>query len=273
MRTTLLPGLMEVAIRNLSRGINNFSIFEIGNVFQNHKNFKSIPKIGVGFPPKKLTLKEIDSSLALENLHLSLIAVGQAIESGWWGEGHDHSASSVGQILKSLFDQLAIEISFQGTGANPWHPGRSTKLLAAGEIVGEFGQLHPTVVNNFGLNKDVFGFEISLAKIIGLAARDRKYSAIGKMPFAIEDLALVVNQEQNALEIQDAIKRAGGNLMESVNLFDTFTGQQIGEGKKSLTFRLLLRADDRTLTSEDLGQVRERILRRVSEDFGAQVRT
>ena len=93
------------------------------------------------------------------------------------------------------------------------------------------------------------------------------------MPFAIEDLALVVNQEQNALEIQDAIKRAGGNLMESVNLFDTFTGQQIGEGKKSLTFRLLLRADDRTLTSEDLGQVRERILRRVSEDFGARVRT
>lgn len=273
LRTTLLPGLIEVAIRNLSRGINNFSIFEIGNVFQNHKNFKSIPKIGTGFPPKKLTLKEIDSSLALENLHLSLIAVGQSIESGWWGEGHDHSASSVGQILKSLFDQLAIEISFQGTGANPWHPGRSTKLLAAGEVIGEFGQLHPTVVNNFGLSKDVFGFEISLAKIIDLSARDRKYSAIGKMPFAIEDLALVVNQEQNALEIQDAIKRAGGNLMESVNLFDTFTGQQIGEGKKSLTFRLLLRADDRTLTSDDLGQVRERILRRVREDFGARVRT
>lgn len=272
LRTTLLPGLIEVVMRNLSRGADNFSIFEIGKVFQNHKNFKTIPKIGIGNPPGKMILRELDSSLAVEGLNLSLIAVGQSVESGWWGEGHEYSASNIGQILKLLFEQLAIDIAFGGSALGPWHPGRSAKLLTAGEKVGEFGQLHPNVMSNFGLNRNLFGFEISLDKILALGTKDRKFVPIGKMPYAIEDLALVVNQEQNALEIQDAIKRAGGNLMESVNLFDTFTGQQIGDGKKSLTFRMMLRADDRTLTSDDLSQVRKRVLHRVSEDFGAQVR-
>lgn len=272
LRTFLIPGLLEVVSRNLSRGSVSFLIFEIGEVFFDHKDSKTINKIGVGFPPKNRTLKEMDSALPIEKTQIALLAVGEAVNTGWWGDGLPQSAGSIGQIVKTIFDQLAIDIVLKDKTAYPWHPGRSVEIHAGEQFLGHFGQLHPSVVSRYGINQEVFGFEMSLVKIFELSSQDRRYKSIRKMPHAVEDLALVVDEEQNAKEIQDAIKRAGGGVMESVNLFDTFTGPQIGVGKKSLTFRMLLRAEDRTLTSEDLAVVRERVLRRVRDDFGAQVR-
>lgn len=272
LRTFLLPGLLEVAARNISRGIDSFAIFEMGQVFFSQKPAKSIPLIGVGFPPKIRTLKDIDSALPLEKTNLALVSIGEVIQTGWWGEGYPYSAGSVGQIVKSLFDQLAIEFAFKEKTATPWHPGRSLEIQASGKSIGHFGQLHPSVIAKFGIDQDVYGFELSVDKLAEVATHDRQYKNIGKMPYAIEDLALVVPEKQSAKDLQDAIKRAAGNVMESVNLFDTFTGPQIGEGKKSLTFRMFLRAEDRTLTSEDLAAIRARVLRRVRDDFGAKVR-
>ena len=273
LRTFMLPGLVEVLARNLSRGLDDVAVFEIGKVFYRHKSYKNVPKIGVGFPPKKLTLKEIDLALPVEKTNIALLAFGDVVNNGWWGAGLKHSASSIGQIIRTLANQLAIEIEFEKNSTSPWHPGRSALVKANGIVLGAFGQLHPNVVSSYGFNKDLFGFELFGDLVIQAASEDRKFKNFGKMPYAVEDLALVVQSEQSAFAIQDAIKRAGGSHIESVNLFDIFTGTQIGEGKKSLTFRLVLRSEERTLTAEDLSTIRDRILRRVREDFGAQVRS
>lgn len=273
LRSFLIPGLLEVSARNIARGYESHALFELGNVFFHHKDFKNISKIGVGFPPKKLTQKEIDLALPIEKTNLALIAIGQASDSGWWGEGYKHSSGSVGQMVYKLFNQLGISIQFDDPLIEMWHPGRSQSIKSGDQIIGHFGQLHPQVAANFGLNQEVFGFEINLDAVYPFTREDRRFKNFGKMPYAIEDLALVVAIDQEAGVVQDAIMRSGGQMLESVNLFDVFTGNQVGEGKKSLTFRLLMRADDRTLTSEDLAKIRERILRRVNEDFGARVRS
>ncbi len=273
LRSFLVPGLMQTAQRNVSRGNFDFSIFEIGQVFRAHKKPRSMPQVGLGFAPKKTILKEIDNALPIAHNQVALIGIGEAVKSAWWGNGVKHSWVTITQQLANLMGQLGISYELNQKAPAPWHPVRSAEILINGEVVGHVGELHPKVCENYLLSQVVTAMEINIEMIYAACKASRKFKEMGKMPFALEDIALVVSESISALKVQDALKRSGGSVVESVNLFDVYTGSQLESGKKSLAFRILLRADDKTLTAEDLKTVRERMIRRVRDDFQASIRS
>lgn len=273
LRTFLIPGLLATTQRNISRGNIDFSIFEQGAVFNQRKKITKIASIGIGFPPKKVVQREIDISLPNQKSHLAMLACGNFVSKNWAQHQVDHSWITVTEAINILLNQLGTAFELRNTSSAPWHPGRAAEIWVGDVSIGVVGQIHPKVCEMYGITSELCGFEIDLDLLISQLSDTRKFKEIGKMPYAVEDLALVVDATVSSLKIQDAIKRAGGPAVETVNLFDVFAGSQLGEGKKSLAFRLKYRADDRTLSSEDLTQIRERVVRRLKDDFGAVVRT
>jgi phenylalanyl-tRNA synthetase beta chain len=273
LRTFLIPGLLATTQRNVSRGNIDFTLFEQGKIFNQRKKLTKIAPIGVGFPPKKVIQREIDISLPDQSSHLAMLALGNFVSKNWTQHQVEHSWITVTEAVSILLNQLGAAFELKNINTAPWHPGRAAAILVNETSIGVVGQIHPRVSEKYGISSEVFGFEIDLDLLIMQLPQTRKYIEIGKMPYAVEDLALVVNADVNALRIQDAIKRAAGPAIETVNLFDVFAGSQLGEGKKSLAFRMMFRAEDRTLSSGDLAQIRERIVRRLKDDFGAVVRS
>lgn len=273
LRSFLLPGLMHTAQRNLSRGNFDFSIFEIGQVFIAHKKPRQLPDIGIGFAPKKIIQREIDSALPVSRNQVAVLNIGEAVKSSWWGSGVNHSWITVTQQLSNLMNQLGINFELRKIVHAPWHPARAAEIVVNGEVVGHLGELHPKTCQQYLLPDQVSAMELNIDLIYTAANSVRKYQEIGKMPYALEDIALVVDENLSAFKIQDSLQRAGGSVVESVNLFDVYSGAQLQPGKKSLAFRILLRAQDKTLTAEDLKLIRERMIRRVSDDYQAVIRS
>jgi phenylalanyl-tRNA synthetase beta chain len=272
LRNSLIIGLLQTGQRNLSRGNNNFSIYEIGQCFSGHKKVKIIPQIGVGSPPKNLIQKEIDASLPKQSLKMAFLGIGEAINAGWWGPGYPHSWITVTQQLHNFLSQIDISYELKSNSSAPWHPVRSAEIHVNGIKIGQVGELHPKVCANYLIQGTVTAIELDLDLVIELKNDRKVYDEIGKMPYATEDLAIVVDESISALKIQDALMRAAGAVAQSVNLFDVFASEQIGQGKKSLAFRIVLRAEDRTLTPDDLKTIRERMIDRLKQDFKASIR-
>jgi phenylalanyl-tRNA synthetase beta chain len=273
LRSFLLPGLMQTAQRNLSRGNFDFSIFEIGQVFIAHKKQRKLPEIGIGFAPKKIIQREIDSALPLSRNHIAVLNIGESVKSSWWGSGVNHSWITITQQLTNLMNQLGINFEIRKIAHAPWHPARAAEIVINGEVVGHVGELHPKTCQQYLLPDQVSAMEINMDLIHASSTGARKYQEIGKMPYALEDIAFLVDETVSAFKVQDSLKRAGGSVVESVNLFDVYTGEQLTKGKKSLAFRILLRAQDKTLTAEDLKLIRDRMIRRVSDDYQAVIRS
>ena len=139
----------------------------------------------------------------------------------------------------------------------PWHPGRCARLSADGRTVGHAGELHPDVVAAYGLPARSSAAELDLSVLLELASPVAPAPRVSTFPVAKEDVALVVDERVSAESLRRALGVGGGDLLESVRLFDMYSGPQVPEGKKSLAFSLRLRASDRTLTDEDIAAVRE----------------
>lgn len=272
LRNSLIAGLLQTGQRNLSRGNNHFSIFEIGQCFLGQKKSKFIPQIAVGSPPKNLIQKEIDAALPKQTLKLGLLGIGEVINTGWWGQGYPHSWITVTQQLEIFMTQLDIAYELKNNASTPWHPVRSSEIYVDGIKVGQVGELHPKVCANYSISTTVTAIELDLDLALDLKTERKIYREIGKMPYATEDLAIVVDDSVSALKIQDALMRAAGAVAQSVNLFDVFASEQIGQGKKSLAFRIVFRAEDKTLTPEELRSIRERMIDRLKQDFKASIR-
>jgi phenylalanyl-tRNA synthetase beta chain len=202
-----------------------------------------------------------------------VLNIGEAVKSSWWGSGVNHSWITVTQQLSNLMNQLGISFELRKIVHAPWHPARAAEIVVNGEVVGHLGELHPKTCQQYLLPDQVSAMELNIDLIYTAANSVRKYQEIGKMPYALEDIALVVDENLSAFKIQDSLQRAGGSVVESVNLFDVYSGAQLQPGKKSLAFRILLRAQDKTLTAEDLKLIRERMIRRVSDDYQAVIRS
>lgn len=272
LRISLLPGLLDTLQRNISRGNENVSIFEIGQVFINKKNISQLPMFGSGFAPNRNVQREIDAALPIQKTSVGAVFTAEHSRSGWWGSGLKHSIHSTVEIVVNLFNQIGFRVRVENKKLDWFHPGRSGQIFVEDNIIGYIGQIHPKIANGYGVKEAIYAFEFDLSLLLNEAKVSRKYQEIGVMPFALEDLALVVDSSVSAYQLQDAIVRAGAPVLESVNLFDIYQAAPFGPTKKSLTYRLRFRAEDKTLTSEDLGQIRERILRRVKNDFGAALR-
>jgi phenylalanyl-tRNA synthetase beta chain len=181
--------------------------------------------------------------------------------------------------LKGVLETLCHHLNLSGVGyapvddRAPFHPGRAAALRVQGREVGVFGEVHPVVRGRFDLPEQrVCLAEIDLEALLTAAQPERQFRPISRMPALKMDLALVVDNDAEADALEAAIRRAGGDLLVDVVLFDVYRGAQVGAGKKSLAYSLTFQAPDRTLTSEQATKQRDRIVAALEREFGAQIR-
>jgi phenylalanyl-tRNA synthetase beta chain len=281
LRAALLPGLLRVLNRNIGRGFADVALFETGLVFQERPGGPQVaPILPVDRAPTEAEQVVLQAALPSQPLHLGVVLAGNREQPGWWGPGR---VACFEDAIEAARDVLGVsEVPFEVRAAQhePWHPGRCAALyLESGQLAGYAGELHPRVVQAFGLPPRTCAAELDLSLIETVAAARGPVQArpVSGYPVATQDVALVVPAEVPAADVEAALVAGvtaarDGGLLEDVRLFDVYTGEQAGEGSKSLAYTLRFRAPDRTLTAEEVAVARDAAVAEAGRRTGAVLR-
>lgn len=272
MTTTLLPGLLRTAARNVGQGMTSVAIFEAATVTLPRATGPA-PILAVDRRPTDAELDELVKALPDQPLHLGLVATGDAVPAGWWGEGRVTDWADAVDAVRGVADSLGLELAARPTSLAPWHPGRCAELLLGDVVVGHAGELHPRVCAALGLPARSVAAEVNLEPLLEHAVHLRPAPVFSTFPLAKEDVALVVEDAVPAAAVEAALREGAGPLLESIRLFDVYQGDQVGEGRKSLAFALRFRAPDRTLTEEETAAARGAAVALAAERTGAVQRS
>jgi len=268
MATTLLPGVLRAAARNVGHGTTDVAVFETGTVTL-PRHAGPAPILPVDRRPTDEEFAALDAALPAQPLHLALVATGDAVTGGWWGEGRTVSWADAVDAVRAVADALGLEVTASAVELAPWHPGRCAELSVGGDVVGHAGEVHPTVCHAFGLPKRTVAAEVDLDVLIERAVHLRKAPSFSSYPVAKEDVALVVDASVPAAAVEAALREGAGELLESIRLFDVYIGDQVGAGKKSLAYALRFRAPDRTLKEGEAAAARDAAVALAAERTGA----
>ena len=241
MRTTLIPDMLRVLATNMSRGTDRALLYEFGTVFD--------------------AAAPTEEGLIAERPYLCL---------GCYGD--QESFYTLRDAVLTLLAQEGVPYGITAQAENYLHPGRSAIITSGQETIARVGEVHPDTLETFGLDGRAYLAEIDLEKLYQHARPMDKVRDLPRMPAVSRDIALVLNKEQELLPVMNAISRAGGALLEDVQLFDVYRGAQAGEGKKSAAFALTFRAADRTLEEQEIATLMDKVQRSVKAQFGAEVR-
>jgi phenylalanyl-tRNA synthetase beta chain len=285
MRTTLVPGLLRVLNRNLGRGFADVALFETGLVFLNRPGGPGIAPIPpVDRAPTPDERAELEAALPDQPLHLAVVLAGQREQPGWWGPGRAAVFEDAIEAARGVLGVSRVPFTVRSAQHEPWHPGRCAALYvsddAGGEVLaGYAGELHPRVVQAFGLPPRTCTAELDLSVVETVAAARGPVQAppVSGYPVATQDVALIVPDAVPAADVQAALAAgvaAAGDapLLEEIRLFDVYTGEQAGEGSKSLAYTLRFRAPDRTLTAEEVTGARDAAVAEAALRTGAVLR-
>jgi phenylalanyl-tRNA synthetase beta chain len=269
MRVHLLPGLIEVAARNISRGAKDFAIFEMGSIFRSSQ--KLIPAISpeLGKRPDQSLIDAITASVPPQAYHVAGLLVGKNEASDWQGAARAYTWQDAIAYAQDILQLCNLEWSIKRSDFAPWHPGRCAELIVDGKAVAHAGELHPRIVAAYGLPERSVAFAVGLSAL-PLSELVRPYS-VGTMPAALQDVALIVDSSVAAGDVAAALRDGAGELLESISLFDRY--DKIGDGKISLAFSLVFRAGDRTLTGAEITAARESAVAEAQKRTGASLRT
>ena len=268
MRTTLLPGLFAAAARNTSRSIDDLAIFECGSAFlANDKG--AAPQPDVARRPSDDEIAQVTGSLPDQPRLLAGVLTGNWVPAGWQGPAIKADWRHAVLLAEEAAHAVGLQLTRRAAQRTPWHPGRCAELLIGDQVIGYAGELHPSVVQAFGLPERACAVEFDLDKLIAAAPRGGEVSAISPYPLLKEDVALIVTADIPAAQVRDALVDGAGELLETIRLFDIYTGPQAGEGKKSLAFALGFRAPDRTLTEAEAAAARDAAVAMAAERCGA----
>ena len=258
LRTSLLPGLFGAVARNRSRGQEDLALFETGSVFLANQPLVPAPRPGVSRRPSVAELAGLDAAIGRQPRHLGAVLTGQWRPAGWTGAGEAAGWEQAIGLVETAARAVGLLLQRRAAEQAPWHPGRCAEFVtASGESVGFAGELHPQVCDAFGLPRRTAVAEIDLDAVISAAPDRGSIPPISGFPVAKEDVALIVDAGVAAAELEEALRAGAGPLLESITLFDLYSGPQIGEGKKSLAFALRFRAPDRTLTDAEAAAARD----------------
>jgi phenylalanyl-tRNA synthetase beta chain len=271
MTTTLLPGLLHTVARNVSRGAGDLALFEAATVTLPHAGVPA-PILPVDRRPTEKEWEDLLRAVPEQPLHLAFALCGERDRSGWWGPGRAASWSDVIETARVVASSLGLELTVRAADLAPWHPGRCAELLVGDLPVGHAGELHPRVCRAFGVPARTAVAELDLDALLTRAVTVPAAPDFSTYPVAKEDVALVVAEDLPAAELAATLREGAGPLCESVRLFDVYTGQQVGEGHKSLAFALRFRAPDRTLTEKETAAAREAAVALAVQRHGAQQR-
>ncbi|MGP7961414.1 phenylalanine--tRNA ligase subunit beta [Sanguibacter sp. A247] len=275
MRTNVLTTLLGTVRRNVSRGLGDLAISEIGLVTRPRQGAPAAPQLPGGRRPSSEDLAALAAAVPDQPRHVAGVLVGARERAGWWGAGRAASWEDALEAARLVGRTVGVELSAEHDAETmPWHPGRCARLTApSGEVVGWAGELHPQVLERLDLPARASAFELDLDAIVA-ASEAGPVQAVPVSPFppAKEDFAFVVDVAVPAGTVRDVVARAAGDLAEEVRVFDVFTGEQVGEGKKSVAVAVRLRAASSTLTAEQIAEVRGRVVKRAAKELDAQLR-
>ncbi len=270
MTTTLMVGLLKAAALNVGRGHADVAIVETGRVFVPPANASDAPIYGVDGRPSDGELAALEDALPAQPWHIGWVLTGHRELPGWYGAGRSVAWSDAVDIVRSLATAFHVDIEVTAADVRPWHPGRTASIEVAGETIGHAGELHPRVCRAWGLPERTVAAEIDVDALVAAAPDLGPRPEFSSFPVAKEDLAFIVEDSVSAAALHDIVA-AASDLIESVRLFDVYTGDQVPVGHKSLALALRFRAPDRTLTEEDIRGAREAAIAAAS-GLGATLR-
>jgi phenylalanyl-tRNA synthetase beta chain len=205
--------------------------------------------------------------------HLAVALTGDITPAGWWGEGRPATwadAVEAARVALAAAGMTPQRVTVQAAEQAPWHPGRCAAIAVDGQVVGYAGELHPAVLSALDLPKRTCAMELDLDAV---PARPVTMAApISTFPPALIDVALVVEASVPAATVEAALVAGAGSLLEAVRLFDVYESAQLGEGLKSLAYKLTFRAPDRTLTVEEAVAARDAAVAEAASRTGAVLR-
>lgn len=249
LRTRLLPGLARAVALNQARGVAQVAIFEAGTVFG------------------------LDGDQVIERQHVAFVLAGEAIE-GWHADARPFDAFDATGVLSASMAELGVRSWKLGAAAgHPFHPGRSSIVLAGETPVGVVGEVHPRASRQLEISGRLAACELDLDVLMTVASGTVAVRDVSRFPPVRRDLAFIVAGDVAAADMQAAIEEAAGDLLGRCLLFDVFRGAPLAPGTKSLAFAVDIRAADRTLTREESEPVVVAIVERVGRDFGAELRS
>ena len=240
MRTTILPSMLEIIARNHSYRNKSARLYELGKIY--------LPR---------------EDGLADEPKYLSL---------GAYGDGVDFF-SFKGSIETLLHELRITDVKYVAcTDNDSYHPGRCAKVYAGETYLGVFGQIHPLVAANYGMDTEVYTAELSFDAMYEKRGDIPVYQPLPKFPAVTRDIAVVCDEAVTVGALEESIRRGAKGLLKDVSLFDIYRGPGVAIGKKSVAFNLVLRADDRSLTGEEADEDVQSILAALKADHNAVLR-
>ncbi|MFG2499026.1 phenylalanine--tRNA ligase subunit beta [Streptomyces sp. NPDC048441] len=276
LRTTLLPGLLGALRRNEGRGSHDLALFETGLVFKPREEARIAVRLPVDRRPTDEEIASLTEALPVQPRHAAVVLAGAREQAGWWGKGRPAEWADAVQAARTLAAESGTELLVRQGQYGPWHPGRCAELAVvidgAEQVIGHAGELHPRVVKALGLPARTCAMELDLDRLEDASAGVPRGPKISTFPVATQDVALVVDGGVPAADVEKALREGAGELLESLRLFDVFTGEQIGADKKSLAYALRFRAADRTLTVDEASAARDAAVALATERTGAVLR-
>ncbi|TAG91791.1 MAG: phenylalanine--tRNA ligase subunit beta [Oscillatoriales cyanobacterium] len=272
LRTEMLSGLIDAFGYNLEQGNGALNGFEVGRIFWKEDGGQDAHPTINGGQDARPTMKEADA--------VAGIIGGDPTVWKWQQSGRDRPLTwfEAKGILESVFQQLGLAVEYASDSSNSrLHPGRTAALSLNGKHLGIFGQLHPQLQQEKDLPEQVYVFQLDLAVLLaelGLTQNStRKFAAYSSFPASDRDIAFFAPIEVAVAQMQSAMKQAGGSLLDSVELFDEYRGDNVPAGQRSLAFRLVYRSGDRTLSETDVEPAQQKVRDVLVEKFGVSLRS
>jgi len=269
MRVHLVPGLIEVAQRNISRGAKDFAIFEMGSIFRSAQKLVPFISPDLSKRPAQKVIDEIYASVPPQAYHVAGLLVGKVENEDWQGKARAYNWQDAIAFAQDILQLCNLEWTVKRSDFAPWHPGRCAEMIVDGKAVAHAGELHPRIVAKYGLPERSVAFAVGLSALPGSSLV--RPTTVGTMPAALQDVALIVNSGVTAAQVESALREGAGELLESITLFDRY--DKLGDGKISLAFSLVFRAPDRTLTGAEVTEMREAAVAAAVKATGAVLRT
>jgi phenylalanyl-tRNA synthetase beta chain len=277
LRTTLLPGLLKALARNVGRGHTDVSVFECQRVFLPDPDAPAAaPRPPVDRRPTDDELAALDAALPRQPWRIAAAAAGAWELPGWWGPGRPATWSDAIESARAVCEVVDAPVSVRRAEHEPWHPGRCAQILLdapQGPLpIGYAGELHPRVCQAYGVPARTIALELDLDVLLPYTEQLEQSPPLRTFPVATQDVALVADAAVPAAEVEAALRAGAGDLLESVRLFDVYTGDQVGAGRRSLAYALRFRAADRTLTAEEASAARDAAVAEATRATGAVLR-
>ncbi|MEB7505884.1 phenylalanine--tRNA ligase subunit beta [Arthrobacter koreensis] len=270
LRTSVLPGLFDVAKRNLSRGFRDLALFESALVFLpgEQNGTESIPPLGI--KPSEEVLDGLYNGIPDQPLHIGVLFTGHESPAGAGHTPRTWDWADAVDTARLMGDVLGVELVISQGEHQAFHPGRTAKIsLRSGETVGYAGELHPKLLAARDMPARTVALELNADALFDAAPDVIVAKEISTFPATTQDVALIVASEIPAEAVLETLREGAGELLEDIALFDVYTGKGIEPGHKSLAFALRFRAPDRTLTADEASESRAAAVALAAERFGA----